>query len=57
MLGGGAGISVTASSLGNTSYLSSYVTVTVASGLTTGNAYWFGPNGDSTAYIDFSSEL
>ena len=57
MIGGGAGIAVTASSLGNTSYLSSYLTVTVASGLTTNNAYWFGPNGDSTAYIDFSAEL
>jgi hypothetical protein len=57
MLGGGGGMSVTASSLGDTSYLSSYVVVTVASGLSAGNAYWFGPNGDTTAYIDFSSEL
>lgn len=54
---GSAGIAATSSSLGNTSYLSSYVDVTVASGLTTGGAYWFGPNGDSTAFIAFSAEL
>jgi len=54
---GSAGITVTSSNLGNTSYLSSYVTAIVASGLTTGSAYWFGPNGDSTAFIDFSAEL
>jgi len=54
----GSGVTaVTSSSLGQTSYLSSYITVNVASGLTTNNAYWFGPNGDSTAYIDFTAEL
>jgi hypothetical protein len=54
----GSGVTaVTSSSLGQTSYLSSYITVNVASGLTTNNAYWFGPNGDSTAFIDFTAEL